>query len=140
MDLEQVVERYHSAADEFSRGNPEPVKALFSRREDVTLANPFGPAVRGWEKVSEALDFASARFRQGEVGTFHTVASYLGADLASVLEVEHWKARVGDREEITPFDLRVTSTFRREDESWKLVHRHADPISTRHPEGPLRAS
>ncbi len=29
---------------------------------------------------------------------------------------------------------------RREDDSWKLVHRHADPITTPHPDGPLRGS
>jgi ketosteroid isomerase-like protein len=64
----------------------------------------------------------------------------VGADLASTMEVERWEAKVGERDEVTPFVLRVTSTFRREDESWKLVHRHADPISTADPEGPLRAT
>ena len=71
MDLEEALEHHHehhhAAADEFARGNPEPVKAVWSRRDDVTLANPFGPAVRGWNQVSEALDYASSRFRDGEV-------------------------------------------------------------------------
>ena len=49
-DLDRVVEAYHVAADEFSRGNAEPIKAVFSHRDDVTLANPFGPAVRGWKR------------------------------------------------------------------------------------------
>jgi hypothetical protein len=48
-DLDEVVEQYHLAAAEFVKGNPEPAKKLFSHREDVTLANPQGPAVRGWE-------------------------------------------------------------------------------------------
>ena len=140
MDLERVVDQYHFAADEFSRGDPEAVKALYSRRDDVTLANPFGPPVRGWDKVSAALDFASSRFRDGEVRDFDTIASYEGADLASLLEIEAWHARVGDRQEITPFVLRVSTTLRREDGSWKIVHRHADPIATTDPEGPLRAA
>ena len=139
-ELDGAVEQYHRAADAFSRGDPEPVKALYSHRDDVTLANPFGPAVRGWQQVSAALDFASSRFRDGAVTSFETVARYVTADLASLLEIERWQAKVGGREDRAPFDLRVTSTFRREDGAWKLVHRHADPITTPHPDGPLRGA
>ena len=140
MDLEQVIERYHGAVDEFARGNPDPVKALFSHGDDATLANPFGPPVRGWDQVSDALDYASTRFRDGEVTSFESLARYEGADLASILESEQWESKVGGRDEVTPFVLRVTTTFRQEDDTWKLVHRHADPISTADPEGPLRAT
>lgn len=106
----------------------------------MTLANPFGPAVRGWKQVSEALEYASSRMRDGEVTGFESVAKYVTTDLATILEVERWNAKVGNREDVTPFGLRVTSTFRREDDTWKLVHRHADPITTPHPDGPLRGS
>jgi ketosteroid isomerase-like protein len=140
LDLQKVVEQYHRAADEFSRGNADPVKMLFSQRDDVTLANPFGPAVRGWGQVSGALDYASSRFRDGEVTAFENVATYEGSDLACILEIERWRSRVAERQEVAPFLLRVTSTFRREDDTWKLVHRHADPIATPDPEGPLRRS
>ncbi|MDP9274838.1 MAG: nuclear transport factor 2 family protein [Chloroflexota bacterium] len=140
MELEEALEHYHAAADEFAKGNPEPVKAVYSRRDDVTLANPFGPAVRGWNQVSEALDYASSRFRDGEVTDVESIAKYVTPDLASILELERWKAKVAGRKDVSPFDLRVTSTFRREDDTWKLVHRHADPITTPDPDGPLRGS
>jgi len=139
-DLKGLVEQYHQAADHFSRGNAELVNALFSHRDDVTLANPFGPSVRGWRQVSEALDSASSRFRDGKVTSFESIAQYLAPELACILEVERWHAKVGGRDEMATFDLRVTSTFRREDDTWKLVHRHADPISTADPDGPLRRS
>lgn len=139
MDLEAIVERYHAAADEFSRGNPEPVKALYSHRDDATLANPFGPPVQGWPAVSAGLDFASSNFRDGRVNGFERVACHLGVDLASLLELEHWEAKVGDRQEISPFDLRVTTLFRVEAGSWRIAHRHADPITTSDPDGPLRS-
>ena len=50
-DFDEAVERYHQAAGEFVNGNTEPYKALFSHGEDVTVANPFFPATRGWENV-----------------------------------------------------------------------------------------
>jgi ketosteroid isomerase-like protein len=140
MSLEKLIDQYHQAVDDFSRSNPEPVKALFSHRDDVTLANPFGPAVRGWKQASDALEFASSRFRDGEVSDFDRIAEYESADLATILETERWRAKVGDREDVAPFDLRVTTTFRREDDTWKIVHRHADPVPIPHPDGPLRGS
>jgi hypothetical protein len=46
-DVEELIDRYHLGGHEFLKGNPEPLKKLWSRRDDVTLANPFGPPVRG---------------------------------------------------------------------------------------------
>ena len=60
MNIQHIVGQYHTAVDEFSRGNPLPVKMIFSHQGDVSLANPFGPPVSGWSKVSGALDFASS--------------------------------------------------------------------------------
>ncbi len=138
MDIRDVIDQYHKAVDEFSRGDSLPVKMLFSHRDDVTLANPFGPPVRGWSKASEALDFASSRFKDGEV-SFELIARYETSELVTLFEIENWNAKVGGRQEVSPFVLRVTSTFRREDDDWKVAHRHADPITTFHPDGPLRS-
>jgi hypothetical protein len=66
------------------------VKALFSDAADVVLANPFGPAVCGWSKVGDALDFAASRFRNGDVTAFDRVTSYVAAELAVIHETESW--------------------------------------------------
>jgi ketosteroid isomerase-like protein len=136
----QFCDQFASAYDQFAKGNPEPVKALYSHRDDATLANPFGPAVSGWDQVSETLDYASSRFRDGEYVGTERIAEYATADLVCLLDLEHWKSRVGGRSEVEPFDLRVTTTLRREDGDWKIVHRHADPITTSDESGPLRSS
>jgi len=59
---------------------------------------------------------------------------------ADILEIERWRAKVSGRTGVDSFELRVTSTFRREDGTWKLVHRHADPIAQFHPDGPMRGT
>ncbi len=138
--LDESLDRYHRAADAFSRGDPGPVKELYSESDDVALANPFGPARRGREAVMSALDYASSRMSDGEVIGCDELARYTTDDLATVLEVEHWRARIGDRDSVEPFDLRVTTTFRREGGEWRIVHRHADPIASDDESGPLRAS
>src|SRR5438132_475812 len=68
--LDEVIQQYHAALAAFVRGRPEPMKALFSHADDVVLANPFGPAVRGWDTASARLDDASSRFSDGELTGF----------------------------------------------------------------------
>ena len=37
-DVDVVVEQYHLGLGEFVKGDPEPLKMMYSHREDVTLA------------------------------------------------------------------------------------------------------
>ena len=132
-DFDEAVEHYHLALGEFVKGNPEPVKMLWSHREDVTLANPLGPVVRGWEQVEATMERAASQLRDGEKGGFEIVAKYVTPELAYIVGLDRTKARVGARQDITPFALRVTIIFRLEEGSWKQAHRHADPITSVRP-------
>jgi ketosteroid isomerase-like protein len=66
----------------------------------------------------------------GRATDFDHIATYLGEDLAVVVEVEHGEAKFGGADALSPAALRVTSVYRVEDGAWKLVHRHADPVPT----------
>jgi ketosteroid isomerase-like protein len=132
-DLDEVLEQFKRVGNEFVKGNPKPVQELFSHREDVTLANPFGPPVRGWERVAEAQRRGASYFQDGEIYDFETVVKYTTPELACILWIERTNAKVGGGEKVTPCDLRVTMTFRPEDGTWKVVHRHADPITVPRP-------
>ena len=132
-DPDLPLEEYHRAGRELTNGNPDVYKALYSRRDDVTLANPFGPPVRGWDAVSSTLDRAAKHYRDGEVVGFENVSTVISPDLAYTLEIESYRARVAGAEELAPVSIRVTTGFRREGGSWKVVHRHADPITGHRP-------
>src|ERR671913_1785171 len=129
-DVAQLLEQWHSALGEFLKGNPEPVKKMWSHREDVTLANPYGPPVRGWEQVAEVIDRAASQVRDGELVSVEIVERHVTPELAYVVQIERPEAKIGGGEDITPFSLRVTMIFRPEEGEWKIVHRHADPITT----------
>jgi ketosteroid isomerase-like protein len=132
-DVDELIEQFQLAQGEVVKGNPEPVKRLFSRREDVTLANPYGPPVRGWEQVAEVTERAVSQFRDGEMVAFENVAKYVTPELAYVVQIERAKAKIGGMEDIVPIALRATMILRPEDGIWKVVHRHADPITTAQP-------
>src|SRR5919199_5818899 len=123
-DLDKVIEQYQHSLVEFIQGDPEPTKKVWSHQEEVTLANPLGPPARGWEQVDQATERASSLIRGGESVDFETVAEYVTPELAYIVWIERVKAKVGAREDITPFALRVTTIFRPEEGTWKVVHRH----------------
>lgn len=132
-DVDDVIDRLHEALGRFIEGDPEPLKAIYSRGDDVTLANPFGPPVRGWAKVSETLERAAAHYEGGQLREFETVAKCVTSELAYTLEMEKFEARLLGVGQARPVTLRVTTVFRPEDGAWRIVHRHADPISAIRP-------
>lgn len=117
--LEEAVEESHAAMGATGSGDIEPFMALYSDADDITFGNPFEPFVRGKEAVREAAGRAASRYRDGQVVGFERVA-----------EVEHLQAKVGGSDSPASIALRATSVFREENGIWRLVHRHADPITT----------
>jgi len=132
--LEETIDRCHRDLATLLKGDASPWRETFSQRGDVTLGNPFGPFVRGIDDVMSTAQAAADRYRDGEIVGFERVGSYVSKDLACIAEVERFRARVGGSDSVADIALRVTSTFRREDGVWRLVHRHADPITTPQPD------
>jgi ketosteroid isomerase-like protein len=132
-DLTTAIEQSHIALGAILKGDPSFYQGLYSLAGDVTLGNPFGPFVRGRQKVEATIAGAASHYRDGEVTDVELIAKYVSDDLACIVEVERGRSRVGGAEELVPVALRVTSVFRLESASWKLVHRHADPITTPRP-------
>jgi hypothetical protein len=58
------------------------------RRDEVTLANPFGPPARRWSEVSATLDRAAENYRDGEAVGFENISTVVTPDLAYTVEIE----------------------------------------------------
>src|SRR3712207_4204719 len=133
-DVDELIEQYYRAQREFLRGNPQPVKELFSHTEDVTLANPYGPPMRGFDEVAKTIEHAASLRSGGEFLEWQIIAKYVTAELGYVVQIERAEAKIGAREDITPIAVRSTMILRpEEDGEWKIVHRHSDPITTPQP-------
>ncbi len=125
-DFDELVEQYHNSWQDFVEGNAKPIQDTFSHREDVTLANPFGGIMQGWEPVKKALERAATAYREGTYSS-ENIVKYVSSELGYIVEVEKFEAKLGGKTEMSSGSLRVTSIFRKEDGVWKCVHRHADP-------------
>jgi ketosteroid isomerase-like protein len=75
------------------------------------------------------MERAAANYKDGDALGFETVSRYEISDRAYSVEIERYRARIAGKEP-AEVALRCASIFRREDGAWKLIHRHADPITT----------
>ena len=139
-DLNGTIEGYNEALRDFMRGDAEPCASYFSDREDVTLANPLGPPQRGPAAVRQAMLAAAANFAQGggyrfddAAITFEEVSRFATPDLGYIVQLETSSGRLAGSDKPVVIELRATMVFRREEGVWKVVHRHADPITTVRP-------
>lgn len=132
-DFDAAVEAFREALEPYLHGDPTAVTALVSRRDDVTLANPLGPPRRGPVDVDMAIAEGAAQLRDGGVRQFEEISRFSTPELGYVVQIERTQARLAGGEHITPLALRVTMIFRREGDAWRIVHRHADPITTSRP-------
>jgi hypothetical protein len=111
----------------FMNGDAGPLQALFSHADDVTVMGGFGGVERGWAEVGPRLAWAASHF-QGGVYSQQVVAATVGQEVACLVSLERWARKAVDGERLPVLDLRVTQTFRWENDRWRLVHRHADEL------------
>lgn len=115
-----------SAGLAFCRGRSDPVLALSTANEPASFFGPYGQIVLGAEKVRKSYANSEGAFGPRSESRIEIVhASESG-------EIAYWsgfqRATVDMDGRLIPLELRVTELFRREDNAWKLVHRHADLI------------
>jgi ketosteroid isomerase-like protein len=77
------------------------------------------------------MERAASNLRDGGMIAFEDVAKCVTP--AYTVWLERQKAKVHGGDDVSPYALRVTMIFRPEEGVWKVVHRHADQITTAQP-------
>lgn len=132
--LRVFLPQWEGAQARFINGDPTLWKENASQREDATIFGAFGGYEKGWNEVGPRYGWASSQFKEsGATQQIEYLNTGASGDLAFTVGIERQQARVGGQETLTPRALRVTQIFRREGSSWKLLHRHADPLMDRQP-------
>jgi ketosteroid isomerase-like protein len=125
MDLGRA--RWINGQGEFSKAAP------FRQADDMTIFGPFGgPGPRPGELTPEALAAAqaamSAQFFHGGDGSCEVVKTVVEGDLVVLVMIERSTVMFEGRALPHPWILRTTQIFRRTDDGWVRLHRHADPL------------
>ena len=125
--LDSTMPRLRAAETALHNGDASPRMATWSHNDPVTL---FGAAISasGWAQLGATFDLLASRFSNCSSWEYEVIAAGASGDLAYVVGIEHTTASVGGAAP-GPYELRVTTIFRRESGDWKVVHRHADPLA-----------
>src|SRR5687768_1124759 len=83
--FDDAVNAFSDALDHYVKGDPGPVLAVLSRREDVTLCNPVGAPRRGPMDVDQAAAEGATHLSGGSVRGFEEISRYATADLGYVV-------------------------------------------------------
>jgi ketosteroid isomerase-like protein len=126
-ELRAVLEALHAAATRLHGGESGPMKALYSHSAQATLLGALGGCLQGWKQIGPRYDRTAALFRYGRVTHEHLAAEVSG-DLAYVVSVERHEGQLAGQDAPVAYAYRVTHVFRREAGSWRVLHRHADPL------------
>ena len=126
--LEATQPRLRDAETALHNGDAGPRIAMWSHHEPVSL---FGAAfsAAGWAEVLPVFEKLGSSFSDCRSFENEVIAAGASEDLAYTVAFEHTTASVNG-EPARPYMLRVTTIFRREDDEWKVIHRHGDPLAS----------
>ena len=127
-DWRRFEQQYASAQDAFQRGDAEPIKALWSHADDVTLFGALGGHERGWAAIGSRLSQVARMNRSGAHRDDDVLTTIVGADLALMVRIEHIPNGGAGAGAGAVTHLRVTHAARCESGGWRIVSRHADPL------------
>ena len=126
--FQAFLARFEQGINEFINGDPTLWKQNVSRSDESMIMGAWGVYEKGWKDVGPRYDWAAARLRGARVQTEYLVTAVSG-DTAYTVAIERSVVRLVGEDEPAPMALRVAHIFRREPDGWKLVLRHADPLT-----------
>ena len=128
-DFEQFMQQRERAAQSYVSGDAAPLGRLVTHDLPATFFGPQGGYRQGADTVWAQYTHDVASFEAGSETHFEILHMAAGDGVAYWVGFQHANARLHGQSEAIAMHLRVTEVFRREGESWKLVHRHADPLA-----------
>ena len=109
------------------RGDGARYGKMINQADDFSLMSPFGGKPTKGAITSERMAEIGRFFKNGTLQQ-ELVQAYSSPDMIVLATIESCNVEVGGLP-AQDWALRVTLVYRREGAQWRLVHRHADPLS-----------
>lgn len=126
--FEEFMRRRQRASAEFLRGDTNLLEELLTT-DTATFMPPDGRVITGTEPVRRAQVDSAAGFGPASTGHFDILDSGSSGNIGFWTGLQISRLDI-EGQGMTEMTLRTTEVFRRENGTWRLVHRHADTIPT----------
>ena len=123
--LEDATREFYAALNAMLGGQATPMLDLWSHADDVTYMSPFGELLVGWEAVRTSWEAQAGQHLGGRVEP-EELRHFSSPALGCVVGFERGSVELGGTP--TPVDIRATSLYRVEDDRWKMIGHHTDPL------------
>ncbi len=108
----------------------EPLDRIATQVSPATIFGPQGNCVEGADEVNATNTSSAKFFESGSKSSFEIMQMAANNGIAFWAGIQRSTVQMRGEKDSISMDLRVTEAFRLEDGEWKLVHRHADPLTS----------
>ncbi|BDI30662.1 hypothetical protein CCAX7_27130 [Capsulimonas corticalis] len=132
-DFEEFMKRRAKAANAYVNGDAQPLSTLTAHNSPATFFGPGGGFTKGADDVRARYARDAGSFEPGGDSDLEILQMAAGDGVGFWTGFQTATVRMPGKPEAIPMKLRITEVFRREDDEWKLIHRHADMLAEEQP-------
>lgn len=130
IDFNEFLKQREEASNAFANGDINPLNVISAQNSPATIFDPSGYSVQGVIDVNIKNKKSVDLFKSGSTNKFEVLHKAADNNIAYWVGIQRSIVQMKGQNRSIPMDLRVTEIFRREDDQWKLFHRHADFLKT----------
>ncbi|WP_145312280.1 YybH family protein [Gimesia fumaroli] len=123
-DVCAAAQQFYTALNQLFTGEVACMKEVWSHQDDITFMGPDGSLLHGWKSISAEWEKTAALKLGGKVEP--TEMRIITGEKLAILtnyEVGH---NIGPDGKEFKVKIRATSTFRKENGTWKMIGHHTD--------------
>jgi ketosteroid isomerase-like protein len=128
-EFKAFIEKRKKAAQAYVNGDAEPLGEIAVEQSPASFFGPMGGSVEGAKQVMSRYEKDAKSFDGGSETDLEILDMSADGHLGYWVGFQNAKARMKGKADAIPMRLRVTEIFRKVDDGWRLVHRHADPLA-----------
>ncbi|MGN7786043.1 hypothetical protein ACTJIJ_16050 [Niabella sp. 22666] len=127
-DFQHFMALRLKASTDFVEGRFEALKNISAESAPATIFPPSGICIEGAESVNSFNEKGADAFLPGAKNRFEVMHQDADAHLAYWTGIQRSTVKMKGKDDEVEFNLRITEIFRKVNNEWKLIHRHADPL------------